>query len=177
MPPDCLHLKQPPGPPMAALTVTPCPPEKKCSTQESVQWLTPLSTHLTITKSRGGGHLEGHRARVVSALCCLAHLNIGSIEIPERSKCSRQPLSAVTNPQGLQMARGDARLLAETLETIRDRSAEVSPTCSVSDRAGRMDKCRMPETEGYLHCMPGDRDAGQGGFCSQKQTRSVMCNT
>lgn len=49
------------------------------------------------------------------------HLHIGSVEIPERGQGSRQPLCAVTDPQGLQVARGDSSLLTEALETTRDR--------------------------------------------------------
>lgn len=50
-----------------------------------------------------------------------AHLHVGSIEIPERGQGSRQSLCAVTDPQGLQMARGDSSFLTEALETTKDR--------------------------------------------------------
>lgn len=57
----------------------------------------------------------------------LAHLDIGSIEIPERGEGSRQSLRAVPDPQGLEMARRDSRLLAEALGAIRGRSAPTPP--------------------------------------------------
>lgn len=62
-----------------------------------------------------------------SSLQKAAHLHVGSIEIPERGQGSRQPFCAVTNPQGLQMARGDSSLLTEALERIKDRCLWTPP--------------------------------------------------
>lgn len=57
----------------------------------------------------------------------LAHLHVGSVEVPERGEGSRQPLGAVPDPQGLEVARRDSRLLTEALEAIRDKWASSSP--------------------------------------------------
>lgn len=51
----------------------------------------------------------------------LAHLHVGCVEVPERGQRGRQPLRAVPDPQGLEMARGDPRLLTEALEGIGDK--------------------------------------------------------
>jgi hypothetical protein len=47
---------------------------------------------------------EQAQATALLLVFTATHLHIGSVKIPERSKGSRQSLSAVTNPQGLQMA-------------------------------------------------------------------------
>lgn len=54
----------------------------------------------------------------------LAHLHIGRVEVPERGERSRQPLCAVADPQGLEMARGDPCLLTQALEGIGDKQLQ-----------------------------------------------------
>ena len=57
----------------------------------------------------------------------VAHLHIGSVEIPERGQGRGQPLGAVPDPQGLQVAWRYSRLLAEALGKNSSKSASTSP--------------------------------------------------
>lgn len=56
----------------------------------------------------------------------VAHLHIGSVEVPEGGEGSREPLGAVTDPQGLEVTRRDSCLLTEALEAIRDKWVSMS---------------------------------------------------
>lgn len=89
-----------------------------------------------------------------------AYLHIGGVEIPERGEGSRQPLSAVPDPQGLEMARRDSYLLTEALEAIRDKSASRAafpPTAGCAPRGCRQEvmhgKCCVAYKE-YPICEP-----------------------
>lgn len=66
---------------------------------------------LATTQCRGrvgrtsGGTAAGAGAGSSAELCRgVAYLHVGSVEIPERGEGGRQPLSAVPDPQGLEMA-------------------------------------------------------------------------
>lgn len=52
----------------------------------------------TVGGRAGGAGGPGFLSRGV------AHLHVGSVEVPERGEGGRQSLSAVPNPQGLEMA-------------------------------------------------------------------------
>lgn len=114
----------------------------------------------------------------------LAHLHIGRVEVPERGEGGRQPFRAVPDPQGLEMARGDPRLLTEALEGIGDkrpqrllphlqRWAEAggtprvrvqADTLSCGKNAGTCEpsllktKGRAPSLPLRSACRPGERD-------------------
>lgn len=65
-----------------------------------------------------------------------AHLHVGSVEVPERGEGSRQPLGAVPDPQSLEVARRDSRLLTEALEAIGDKWVSTSPFPAASGCKG-----------------------------------------